>query len=228
MITRLFRLPPVVYFILAPLMLALGVYAYVDSNAQDAERRAALSHDAPAPISLQDLKSGDTGSDFNEIVLAAQVDVDNMIELSRERRGRTTGRELFIPLYPTDAADLNGPVSAVIEIDGMVSDEQLGQFYVADGPAAPVFVVNGVLDAGSNMDVGKAFEGRKTVAETVYTVRPFMNGREAGLKPKESGTGLLILGLIVAAVLGGYGFLRKRSLDKAKARIADEPAPEYA
>jgi hypothetical protein len=64
MIGRLFRLPPIVYFILAPLVLALGVAGMISSNSNDAEKAAALSHAAPEPVALQDVTSGDTGNDY--------------------------------------------------------------------------------------------------------------------------------------------------------------------
>ena len=37
------------------------------------------------------------------------------------------------------------------------------------------------------------------------------------LQPSGMGNTLLILGLILAAIFGGYGFFRKRSVDKARA-----------
>lgn len=224
MLGRLFGLPPIAYFVLAPIFVALGVFGLVYENGRDAERTAALSHPAPEPVELQDVTSGDTGNDFNEIMVAGQADVDNMIELTSTRRGRTRSRELFIALYATDATDFSGPVTAVLEIDGVISDERLGEFYVGDGPAGPVFLANGVLTEGSNRDVDKAFEGRKTVAESVYTIRPFLEGRAEGLKPTGMGPVILVLGLILGALLGGYGFFRKRRVDAAKEQEAAELA----
>lgn len=224
MLGRLFGLPPIVYFILAPIFAALGIAGMVYENGRDAERTAALSHAAPDPVELQDVTSGDTGNDFNEIVIAGQADVDNMIELTSSRRGRTRSRELFIALYPTDAEELSGPVAAVLEIDGVVSDEQLDAMYVGDGPAGPVLLADGVLSAGANSDVKKAFEGRKTVADTVYTIRPFMEGREEGLKPTGMGVVILMIGLVLAAAVGGYGYFRKRRQDAETARNEAEYA----
>lgn len=218
MISRLFRLPPIVYFILAPLAVVLGIALFVTGLQDDAERAAALSHAAPEPVELQNVTSGDTGHDMNEIMLVAQADMNNAMVLERRKRGITRSSETFIPLFPTDADDFSAPVSAVIEIDGNVSDEALSQLYVADGPAGPVFVINGILDDGSNRDIAKAFEGFKEVASgPVYTVRPFIEGREAGLKPREAGLPMLLAALALAAVLGGYGYFRKRRLDAQKA-----------
>ena len=110
-----------------------------------------------------------------------------------------------------------------MEIDGSVSDDALFQMYVADGPAGPIFTINGILDDTTNLDVPKAFEGIKSVSDgPFYTVRPFLEGREEGLKPRNVGTGLLILALVIAALLGGYGYFRKMRLDAAK---EDEEAP---
>lgn len=224
MLGRLFRLPPMVYLVLAPILAVLGIALFIYENGQDAERAAALSHSAPKPVELQSITSGDSGSDFNEIVVAGQADIDAMIELTSTKRGRETGRELFIALYPTDAADFSGPVTAVLEIDGVVSDEQLGEMYVGDGPAGPVFLANGILSEGSNSDASEAFAGRKTLAPSIYTITPFIEGREAGLKPTEMGSTFLMLGLILAAVVGGYGYFLKRRRDARSA----EQEQEYA
>lgn len=222
MIWRLFRLPPIVYFVFAPVVLALGILLYFEENRRDSERTAALSHAAPEPVEIQSLKSDDSGSDFNEIVVAGQADVTNIIELTKTRRGRERGRELFIPLYPTDAADFSGPVAAVIEIKGTVSDAQFEAMFAGDGPAGPVLMANGVLSAGASGDARTALEGRKTLAANIYTIKPFMNGREADLKPTGMGGALLGLALAIAAILGGYGYFRKRQADAAK--LAEQAA----
>jgi hypothetical protein len=139
----------------------------------------------------------------------------------KTKRGRVRSSKTFVPLYATDAADLDGPVVAVIEADGTMSDADFAKLYDSDGPAGPILRVNGVLEGPGNYTAGQALDSVKTMAETAYTVKPFLAGREKGLEVKEAGTGLLILSLILAAILGGYGYLRKRSLDKAKAAEQD-------
>ena len=217
MLFRLFRLPPIVYFILSPILLVLGVVLYFYETDRDDQRAAALSHDAPAEIELADIPTSESGSDFNEIVVRAQLDFNNAMELVRTKRGRERGRKLFVPMHPADAADFSAPALAVMEIDGAVSDGELAQFYVADGAVGPVFVLNGVLEGGTGSDVAQAFEGRVTLAPDAPTVIPFVEGREAALQAKNMGMTLLILGLVLAALLGGYGYLRKRHLDAQRA-----------
>jgi len=221
MIGLLFRLPPLVYLVLAPLV--LGIYLFIDENGRDAERAAALSHAAPKPIAIQALKSGDTGNDFNEIVVKGQADINNMIELTKTKNGAATGSDLFIPLYPTDAKDLSGPVTAVIEINGTVSDAQLDALYDSDGPAGPVLMANGVLSEGTSSDARTALEGRKTLAAKVYTIEPFINGRKEGLKPTGQGSTLLGFAFVIAALLGGYGYYRKRQADHAATLAQHDP-----
>ncbi|WP_299196253.1 hypothetical protein [uncultured Erythrobacter sp.] len=217
MLFRIFRLPPIVYFVLAPALLALGIVMYVYENGRDAERTAALSHDAPAMIELAEITSAETGNDFNEVTVRAQVDPLNMIELVKTRRGRERGRKLFAPLYPADAADFSAPATAILEIDGRVSDDELGQFYLEDGASGPVLVLNGVLESSFNSDAREALENSVALADGFYTIKPFVNGREVDLKPSGNASIFVIFGLILAALLGGYGFLRKRYLDKQRA-----------
>lgn len=121
---------------------------------------------------------------------------------------------MFIPLHSTEAADLTAPAIAIIEIDGTVSDEQLEQFYAGDGPVGPVLVVNGVLSGGFNKDAQDAMSGNAELAADFYTIQPFMNGREEGLKVTGGGPIMAILGLILALILGAYGYFRKKREEK--------------
>ena len=217
MLFRLFQLPAIVYFILAPLALAAGVGLMVYENGRDSERAAALSHDAPAMVELVEVTSEDSGNDFNEVTVRAQVDPMNTIEMIRTKRGSERGRTLFAPLYPADAADFSGTALAVMEISGKVSDEDLGQFYVEDGAAGPILVLNGVLEGGINGDANDALAENVTLATGYKTIKPFVNGREVDLKSSGMGSTFLILGLILAAIVGGFGYFRKRREDANRA-----------
>ncbi|MDY7097535.1 MAG: hypothetical protein SXU28_05300 [Pseudomonadota bacterium] len=218
MIGRLFRLPSIVYFVLAPIVLVLGIYAMITENGKDAERRAALSHDAPEITAVQDITSDESGSDFNEIVVAGQANVDNMLETTRSRRGRERSRTLFVPLYPTDAEDFSGEAIVLLEMDGYITDEQLvAMMLPEDGPAGPIMIANGVLESGINSKARDGFEGAITLSADARTVEPFLNGRETDLQPKDMGMTLLIAALVIAGLLGGYGYFRKRKEDAAKA-----------
>ena len=216
MLFRLFRLPPVVYFALAPIFVVLAGYLYWSLVTTNAEKAAALSHAAPEAVAVETITSDETGNDYNEVVVFGQVDANNMIEVTKKRRRGSPSYSLFIPLYPTDAADFSAPAIAVIEIDRLVSDNRLAEFYVDDGPAGPIFEVNGVWSGGGNSDATNAFLGKVELASDFRTVEPFMRGREDALKTGGNPELLIIIGLILAAVVGGYGFLRKRMLDKAR------------
>ncbi|MEM6856906.1 MAG: hypothetical protein AAF559_03470 [Pseudomonadota bacterium] len=211
-----------VYFVLAPVFVALGVALFFQSNSDDAERTAALSHAAPDPVNLQNVKSGDTGNDFNEIVLVAQVDVENIMTLEKKRRRGGRSYETFVPLYPTDATDFSAPVAAVAEVDGVFPEAKFAELFSGEGPAGPLFTINGVWDGRNNGDADDAFEGYKEIAGTVMTVRPFLDGREAGLEVKETGTPLLITSLVLALIVGGYGYFRKTRQDKQREEEAAE------
>ena len=217
MLFRLFRLPPMVYLVLAPLCLAAGVAMLIYENGRDAERTAALSHDAPALIELAAITSDDSGSDFNEVTVRAQVDPMNMIEMVKTKRGSERGRTLYAPLYPADAADFSGEALAVMEISGSVSDDQLAQFYVSDGAAGPVLVLNGLLEGAGNNKAFDALGQSVKLTNGFRTIKPFVNGRQVDLKPTGMGNVLLMLSLVLAAIFGGYGYFRKRSVDKARA-----------
>lgn len=226
MLYRLFRLPPLVYFIAAPLVLALAVFLYFDENGKAADRAAALSHEPPAEVALTDITSDDSGNDYNEVVVRAQGDVMNTIEMVRTKRGSERGRKVFMPLYAPDAADFSGPAIAVLQVDKELTEEHLASLYVSDGPAGPVFLLDGTLEGGPNSEAVEAL-GDARLAPGFRTIKPFIDGREAALSDEGIGTGLLIFGLLLALALGLYGFFRKRHLDAAKA-AEDEAYGEYA
>jgi hypothetical protein len=171
-------------------------------------------------VDLSEITSADSGSDFNEVTVRAQVDVFNMIELVKSKRGIERNRSLYAPLYPADAQDFSAPATAIMEIEGAVSDDEIGQFYVEDGAVGPVLVLNGVLESSFNSDARKALESNVALGTEFYTIKPFVNGREVDLKPKGNAMIFVIFGLILATVLGGYGYFRKRALDAERA--ADE------
>ena len=227
MLYRLFRLPPLVYFIAAALVLALGVFLYFEETGKASERAAALSHEAPAEIALADIKGETSGSDYNEIVVRAQGDLVNTIEMVRTKRGSERGRKVFMPLFPADAPDFTGQALGVMQVDSALSDQELERMYVADGPAGPVFLINGTLEGINSSEALEALSPHVSLAPGFHTVKPFLGGREAALSEEGMGSILLILGLVLAGLLGGYGFLRKRHLGKQREAEEAEYA-EYA
>ncbi|WP_438726583.1 hypothetical protein ACR9YC_09055 [Parasphingorhabdus sp. DH2-15] len=214
MLFRLFKLPPLVYFIVSPLLLAAGIFVAYASYTTDMERKAALSHAAPEEVGIEAIASGETSNDYDEVVVRAQGNVDFMVETVRTKRGRERSRKLFMPLYPVDATDFSAPAKAVMEIDGIVSDEQLLQLVADEGQAGMVFVLNGRLEAGGNSDASQAMAGKAALEPAFVTVNVFPNGREAALRSSDSHMFVLILGLVLAMLVAGYGWLRKRKLDK--------------
>ena len=214
MLFRLFKLPPLVYFIVSPLLLAAGIFLAYASYTTDVERKAALSHVAPEEVGIEAIANGETSNDYDEVVVRAQGNVNMMIDWVTTKRGRERSRKLFMPLYPADAEDLSQPAPAVMQIDGFISDDELFQLAQGAGPAGAIFVLNGRLEAGSNSDAAKAFAGKAELAPNFVTVNVFAKGREAALRSSDSHMFALILGLVLAMLVAGYGWLRKRKLDK--------------
>ncbi|WOE74424.1 hypothetical protein [Alterisphingorhabdus coralli] len=227
MLNRLFRLPPIAYFIAAPVILAIAAWLGYSSYADNAERAAARSHEAPAAVGLDAVASGETDNDYDEVVVRAQGDASKIIEttetIRRRRGGSRTITKLYMPLYPADAKDFSAPAPAVMEVRGKILDQQLESLMVAEGPAGPVLELNGQLEGGGNSGAEEALPNTQ-FAENFVTINVFKDGREVALQKDGNPGFILMLSLILAIASVVYGFIRKRFLDGQANREAAQPA----
>lgn len=217
----LFKLPPMVYFVLAPLFVLGAGASYVLAGQDDADRAEALARGIPEGVLIEDVASNDSGYAFNEILVAGQLDLDNSMIVTRTKRGRERSRKELIPIYPTTAQELTGPMIGVLEIGDTFSNEALEAMIIGEGPVGYIFGMNGQLVGYADSDARRAFdEISKPLADTVYTVELYEEGREKALEPLEAGNALLGILLLLGVAAGGYGFFRKRSLENQAAEEA--------
>lgn len=219
-----FRLPPIAYFILAPLAAAFGVFMYFDMSGNDAARAKALSHAAPAEIAIETFDAAKNVSDADEVTILAQLDLATMYEVVRTKRGSERGRTTLGMLYPTDAKATTEKASGMMVVDGAVDDGQLSKIIVAEGAIGPIVRLNGTIGAESGKDSETNMASEKTaglVPNAIY-IEPFLNGRATDLKPSGGGGDMLGFSLLAAALIGGYGWFRLRRQRKSEQDLAEQ------
>jgi hypothetical protein len=214
MLGWLLRLPAIAYFVIAGLLVVGGTTMFFSMRADDSARAAALRHAPPAVVTLDQLKPATYKADYDEIVLKAQAFPQGIIESVRTKRSAEVGRTLYMPLFPLTAKSPDELATAVIVIEGNVSDEQIGAMFVEAGNFGPVAQVDGLFEGVSSSERSNAMEalGRSVKLSPDFAIiKPFIHGRKADLAPKGDGPGMLIAALIAAIVSLGFGFYRKES-----------------
>lgn len=215
----LFRLPSIVYFLASPLLLAAGVVLFVQDQNNEAAKAKARTHEPPAEVALEAYDPAKNKSDFDEVVVLAQLDVDTMVEVTKTKRGVERDRATIGRLYAVGAADKSAPAPALLVADGSLSDEQLKAMVVPDkqGAFGPIVKIHGREGSAGHYDaVSEATKSGPAVAEKALHIEPFQNGRHAALAPAPAGDLFLGLGGVASLLLTGFGFFRHQR-DRATA-----------
>ncbi len=213
MISMLFRMPFWVYLLLAPVALVLGISAYFGAEHDDAVRQKALSHGPPPPVTIERYDPSKNKSDYNEVVIEGQLDVDKIVDVTKTKGSRTVGTGTVAPLYPTGAKDRSGGIKAIFVSDGILSDQAIKAMIVRDGTFGPVIRIVGIdtTASGTPEYLRTAQEKIGTIPANAVFLNPFDGDRKKELAPRREGTGFLIFGAIVGLLLAGYGLYRKPS-----------------
>lgn len=205
----LLRLPAIVYLLLAPLALAGSAYFYFEDQKQEAAKAVARSAKPPATVPIEKFDATrDTGA-ADEVSVTGQVDVNNMMEVTRSKRGTVRDRWLLAPVYPTDAKDTSKPAIGVMFQHGDATDDQLAQMIVGEGPVGPIMRIN-----GTKVDPSTAYSALDTAGDRIRTtpdaiyIDPFEAGRGEGLAASSNGRDVAIGIAVLGLLLGLYGAAR--------------------
>jgi len=211
MISMLFRLPYWAYFVLAPIVLLLGISIYFSAEADDAARAKALSHGPPPPVAIESYDPKKHRGDYAEVMIEGQLDVTKIVDVTKTKRSRTVGTGTVAPLYATNAKDKSGGIAAIFVSDTKLDDAAIEKMIVRQGPFGPILRIDGIdtTDKGKPEYLRTAEDNIGAIPEKTVFLDPFGADRKAELAPTKNGIGILIFALIVAAALGGYGFFRK-------------------
>lgn len=213
MLGWLFRLPAIAYFVISGLLVVGGIAMFFSMRADDSARAATLLHPPPSAITLDDLKSETYKADYDEIVLKAQAFPQGIIESVRTKRSTEVGRTLYMPLFPLAAKAPDETATAVIVIEGNVTDAEISGMFVDSGNFGPVTQVDGIFEgalsadrSGASQALGRAIK----LSPDFAIIKPFIHGRKVDLAPKGDGPGMLIFALVAALASAGFGFFRKQ------------------
>jgi hypothetical protein len=219
----LFKFPPIIYFILAPVIAAFGVMMYVDMTGDDAARAKALTHAAPPEVKIESFDAAKNVSDADEVTVIAQLDVARMSEVVRSKRGTERDRTTLGMLYPTDAKTPSGAAPGMLVIDGSIDDTALGKMVVAEGAFGPIIKVNGTIGAnvGKGKETDMVVEKTAGLSPNAIYIAPFLTGRAADLAPRGGAGGLLGFSFLIAALIAGFGWFRRSRQQKAQPVAAE-------
>lgn len=215
---RLFRLPPLVYLVAAPLGLALAVYIFIDHRQSEADKAAARSGKAPALVQIEKFDAARNTGIAGEVNVAGQIDVSQMVELTSSKRGVTRERWTMAPVYATDAKQPQGPAIALMIQRGAVDNAQLQKLVVADGAFGPIMQLNGIaIDRSSESKAIDEASRSITLTPGALLIDPFEAGRSVGLAPSTTGRDSALFILVISLLVGAFGafrFFSERSRDK--------------
>ena len=214
------RLPPLVYFIIAVLMVIVSVTTFLDHQKDEAVKAQARAGKRPEAVAIENFDRTRNVGLADEVTILGQLDADRVIDVSETKDGRETDHWTIAPLYPTDAEAPTAEAPAVFVQHGAITDKQLVALAVGPGKFGPILLLNGKMETQVNgpSQVRKALNGRVAVAPAAIYVDPFEEGRLKGLEASTSGRDIAIVALIVALVITGYGFYRRWDLRMAPER----------
>jgi hypothetical protein len=202
----LFRLPPIVYWLLCPAGIALAGFMYVGDRNNEAEKAVALAAKPPAAVKIEAFDPArDTGT-AHEVTIIGQVDMEQAMEVTRTRKNEVREQWVIAPIYATTAADSQGPAIGMLLQRGMVSDAQLERLVVGRGPFGPLLELNGTsVDPASEREALATVRDRIAIAPGAVYVDPFEAGRRNGLKASTNGRDTAIGAAVVSLLIGLYG-----------------------
>lgn len=205
----LLRLHWIVYAILAPILITLGIWGFISGRDDEAAKARARQHAAPAAIALENFNPTKDKSDFDEVVLRAQVDVNSMVEVVKKKRGVERGRTTIARLYPVSAKDTSAPAPAVLVAPRSIPEAYLQKAMVSQGAVGPVLEFDGRITTGHSSDIREALRENTPITPDAIHIEPFIDGRDAALR-KGDPTLMLWLGGIGGLVSGLYAWFRRR------------------
>ncbi len=209
------KLPPIVWFGLAPVFAILAGVLWYNDNQHNAALAKQLSAAPPAAIALESFKPN-ADAEVQEVNLIGQMDVANLQELVTTKDGREVGTTTFVALYPASATDTAQPAPVLVQYDGKVTEAQIMKIVDQEkqGSFGPIVTLNGMTTTGNSDFTSKETELRgivKLVEKPIF-INPFFNGRQSGLKPSSFGGVALAIGLILAGLSLLFGWLRMRQV----------------
>lgn len=221
-----FRLPPLVYLVLAPLGIALAVYLYIDDRQSEANKAAARAGKPPALVQIEKFDPARNVGAAQEVNVVGQVDFRQAMELTRSKRGVERDRWVMAPIYATTATKPEGPAIGLMIQHGSIADAQIEGMVAAEGAFGPILRLNGIaVDRASETKAVEEMSTRVSLSPTALLVDPFEAGRAAGLAPSTAGRDVALAALVISLLVAAFGAFRFFS-ERNRDQLPDaEPEP---
>jgi hypothetical protein len=210
----LFRLPPIVYWLLSPVGIAAAIWLFISDRESEAQKAIAMNAKPPAAVKLEAFDPRRNTGTAQEVNIIAQADGTQAMEVTRSSKSADVREKwVIVPLYPTTAKDASAPATGVLLQRGDASDEQFEKMVIGEGPFAPLIALDGtMIDASSESEALRTVRDRMEIAPNAIYVDPFEAGRKAGLAPSTKGRDSAIALAIFALFVGLYGIFRHFTL----------------
>lgn len=223
-----FSLPWFVYLAVAPLLVVAGGYSFADTARHNAALDAAAAQPAPKPVAIENYRAARDSNSIGEVTLLAQIDLNNMIDVTRTKRGVERDHWVIAPLYPMNAKDRSAPAPGVLVQRGRLEDEAARRLIKGDGPIGPIVQLNGLMvdDFGDIRAIDTALDGKVKLAAEPIRIDPFEEGRAQGIANAHDPQIIAYLCFAAAVVALGFGLYR-RQRTKAAAVSGDGGEASY-
>ncbi|MBX2856332.1 MAG: hypothetical protein KTR21_15175 [Rhodobacteraceae bacterium] len=208
-----FKLHPIFYWIGGPLIIAFGIFMQFNEADKNQQRRQALAAGAPAMVDIGTFDETKHMGPANEVSIRGQLDLSINYTLTREGKYGAKTIRWMAPLYDPAAVEPENPVRAIVlESDGKPEQDDLAAMMKGIANDRPIIEINGEESGPGRFRsmVREALEEQGlTLSPDAVFIDPFLEGREAALKPSQGDNsfsyGIMGVGLLVF----GYGFLRQ-------------------
>ncbi|PCJ86811.1 MAG: hypothetical protein COA52_14585 [Hyphomicrobiales bacterium] len=191
---KFFRLGPIGLLLVACVLVGAGQWLQNSLQGQIDRRAAALAAGPPAVVEFSAFDPALHQSSYSEVRLMVQLDLRYDSRLTLEKSG-TDHLAYMVPILPVEPNGdiINSQAVGVAIWDGSgfsfddISPGDLVDEGKSFGAFGPILVLNGLVSSVGELDslVDDALsEGGLVLAPDALILRPFLDGREAGLAPK--------------------------------------------
>ncbi len=207
----LFRLPWIVYLVVAPLFFVGAAFTWVNGEKAEAAKAEMLRAKPPAAVAVESFNAARDANKAGEVNVIGQLDIERSMELTQTKNDRVIHRWSLIPVYPASAVDTSGNPPMVLVQDGELTDAQLMRMQTGMGKFGPILKIDGRLttDTDAVSANEKVFAARGPDTSRAALVDPFENGRADGLKPSDDSRNIAIGLGIFGLLCVGYAFIRR-------------------
>jgi hypothetical protein len=180
---------PLVLTFVSPILLLFAWVMYSGSGDDEAAKARARALPPPAAVKIEEFDASKHRGPSGEVVILAQADLTKLSDLVFSKGADEKRRYVLAPLYPVGATDVTGPAYGVIVERTRLTNQQIKDLTVGEGPLGPILKLDGELvDASEIGAVPPRQNGQyHRVDPRPLYLAPSPRGRTAALAPSDAG-----------------------------------------